>query len=91
MPERLLSGYLRARDVCTGRVRKVSPVWNAVDQVGGIGGVMKKKIGWGILGTVAASIISLVVYAAPVRALEIIGVYFAVVGLITLGLYLAID
>jgi multidrug transporter EmrE-like cation transporter len=62
-----------------------------VDQVGGIGGVMKKKIGWGILGTVATSIISLVVYAAPAWELEILGVYVVVVGLITLGLYLAID
>ena len=52
---------------------------------------MKKKIGWGILGTVAASIISLVVHEAPARDLEIIGVYFAVVGLITLGLYHAKD
>ena len=41
---------------------------------------MKKKIGWGILGTVAASIISLVVYAAPAWELKILGVYFAVVG-----------
>ena len=52
---------------------------------------MKKKIGWGILGTVAASIISLAVHEAPARDLEIIGVYFAVVGLITLGLYLVIE
>jgi len=52
---------------------------------------MKKKIGWGILGTVATSIISLVVYAAPAWELEILGVYVVVVGLITLGLYLAID
>jgi hypothetical protein len=52
---------------------------------------MKKKIGWGILGTVAASIISLVVYAAPAWELKILGVYFAVVGLIALGLYLVIE
>ena len=52
---------------------------------------MKKKIGWGILGTVAVSLISLVVYTVPVWELEILGVYFAVVGLITLGLYLVID
>ena len=52
---------------------------------------MKKKIGWGILGTLAASLISLVVYTAPVWELEIIGIYFVVVGLIILGLYLAID
>ena len=52
---------------------------------------MKKKIGWGILGTVATSIISLVVYAAPAWELKVLGVYVVVVGLITLGLYLAID
>ena len=52
---------------------------------------MKKKIGWGILGTVATSIISLVVYAAPAWELKILGVYFAVVGLIALGLYLVIE
>jgi len=52
---------------------------------------MKKKIGWGILGTVAASIISLVVYAAPAWELKILGVYFAVVGLIALGLYMVIE
>ena len=52
---------------------------------------MKKKIGWGILGTVAASVISLVVHAAPAWELEILGVYVVVIGLITLGLYLAID
>ena len=52
---------------------------------------MKKKIGRGILGTVAASIISLVVYAAPAWELKILGVYFAVVGLIALGLYLVIE
>jgi hypothetical protein len=52
---------------------------------------MKKKIGWGILGTVAASLISLVVYDAPVWELEILGGYFAVVGLIALGLYMVIE
>jgi hypothetical protein len=56
-----------------------------------IGGVMKKKIGWGILGTVAVSLISLVVHEAPARDLEILGVYFAVVGLIALGLYMVIE
>jgi len=52
---------------------------------------MKKKIGWGILGTVAVSLISLVVHEAPARDLEIIGVYLVVVGLITLGLNMVID
>jgi hypothetical protein len=48
---------------------------------------MKKKIGWGILGTVAASVISLVVHEATALDLEILGGYFAVIGLITLGLF----
>jgi len=52
---------------------------------------MKKKIGWGILGTVAVSIISAVVYAAPAWEREVIGVYLVVVGLITLGLNMVID
>jgi hypothetical protein len=52
---------------------------------------MKKKIGWGILGTVAASLISAVVYIAPAWELKVLGVYCVVIGLITLGLYLAID
>jgi multidrug transporter EmrE-like cation transporter len=52
---------------------------------------MKKKIGWGILGTVAVSLISAVVYFAPAWELKVLGVYVVVIGLITLGLYLAID
>jgi hypothetical protein len=52
---------------------------------------MKKKIGWGILGTVAASVISLVVHEATAWELKVLGVYVVVIGLITLGLYLAID
>jgi hypothetical protein len=56
-----------------------------------IGEMMKKKIGWGILGTVAVSIISAVVYAAPAWELKVLGVYVVVVGLIALGLYMVIE
>ena len=52
---------------------------------------MKKKIGWGILGTVAVSIISAVVYAAPAWELKVLGVYVVVVGLIALDLYMVIE
>ena len=52
---------------------------------------MKKKIGWGILGTVAASLISAVVYIAPAWELKVLGVYVVVVGLIALGLYMVIE